>query len=249
MITYSLLLQSLEPKPTRQELEEISQNVRSIARADCAFIAEDWYGIVTTGLPLAEAETFRAGLQNLGIGADLVADSEIPTLHNDFRCQRIDLNSDEIILSTAMARRYPRRRDDLVYVSAGFVYREKASRDTEMQPQVRYSRYGAYTVQVEKSVLKIEEKRFLRIDFFFTSEPNRISLELGKDTVIFYGDRPMRMENQLDLTVLMVDLQSLLPPERMNRSLKDLSLHHVYPSMHAYEEELRWAFYRLDAKG
>jgi len=249
MTTHSLLLHSLEPKPTRQELEEISVKVRSIARADCAFIAEDWYGIVASGLPLAEAETFQVALQGLGIGTDLIADIDIPTLHHDFRCQRIDLIGDEIILSTAMARRYPRKRSDLVFVSAGFVDREKAESISETQSVVRFSRYGAYNARVEKSVLKIEEKRFFRIDFFFSAEPNRISLEIGKDTVMFYGDRPLRMKIQLDLTVLMVDLQSLLPPERMNRTLRELSLSHVYPSMHAYEEELRWAFYRLGAKG
>ena len=55
------------------------------------------------------------------------------------------------------------------------------------------------------------------------------------------------MKNSLDLTVLLVDLQALLPPERMNRCLRELSLTEVYPRLRAYEEELRWAFYRLGA--
>ena len=101
----------------------------------------------------------------------------------------------------------------------------------------------------DRNVLRIEEKRFFRIDFFFSSEPCRVSLEIEKETVFFYGDRSIRMKNKLDLTVLMVDLQALLPPERMNRSLRELSLTQVYPRMRAYEEELRWAFYRLGAQG
>ena len=90
---------------------------------------------------------------------------------------------------------------------------------------------------------------FFRIDLFFSAAPFRVSLEIEKDTVIFYGERSIRVKNTLDLTVLMVDLQVLLPPERMNLALRELSLSQIYPSMHAYEEELRWSFYRLGAKG
>ena len=223
--------------------------VRSIARADCAYIVEDWYGIAVSGLPLGEAEAFQAGLLSLGIRTDIVADADVPILHHDFRCQRIDVNSEEIICSTAMGRRYPRRRSDLVFVSVGLVDRERAESTTESRPVVRIGRGGVSYTEERKNVLKIEEKRYFRVDLFFGTEPNRISLELGAETVIFYGDRPLRMKNQLDLTVLMVDLQALLPPERTNRSLQNLSLTQVYPTMHAYEEELRWAFYRLGAKG
>ncbi len=248
-MSHSLLLHSLDPKPTRRDLEEISVTVPSIARADCAFIVDDWFGIVVSGLGLADAEIFQTGLRGLDIATDIVADADIPSLHHDFRCQRLDISEDEIILSTAMGRRYPRRRGDLVFVSAGFVDREKAGTDTELRTEVRYTDFGAYQTQVSRSVMKIEEKRFFRIDLFFGTDPHRISLEIDKETVCFYGDRPVRMKNSLDLTVLMVDLQALLPPERMNRSLRELSLEGVYPRMRAYEEELRWAFYRLGARG
>jgi hypothetical protein len=248
-MTHSLLLHSLDPKPTRQEIEAISVNVPSVARADCAFIADDWFGIVVSGLPLADALAFQSGLLGLGVGTDVIADNEIPALHHDFRCQRIDISDDELVLSTAMGRRYPRKRSDLVFVSAGLLDREKSYSATEMQTEIRYTDFGAYTSQVRKSVMKFEEKRFFRIDFFFGTDPHRISLEIDKESVCFYGDRLMRIKNTLDLTVLMVDLQSLLPPERMNRSLRELSLAEAYPRLRAYEEELRWAFYRLGAKG
>jgi hypothetical protein len=248
-MTYSLVLRSLEPRLSRQELEEISVKVPGVARADCAFIAKDWFGIISSNLVLSDALKFQAGLRAKGCEIDVVADHEIPALHHDFRCQRIDLTGDEIILSTSMGKRYPRKRSDLVFASAGLLDQEKAGRTTEMQTEVRFTDSGAYTAQVRKSVMKFEEKRFFRIDLFFGSEPHRISLEIDKQSVCFYGERHIRIRNTLDITILMVDLQSLLPPERMNRSLRELSTSHVYPSMHAYEEELRWAFYRLGAKG
>ena len=252
---HSLLLHSLDPKPDRKALEEITASVPSIARADAAVILNDWFGIVCPNLPLGDAQAFQAGLLTLGVGADIVPDIDIPSLHHDFRCQRIDITDGEIVLSTSMGRRYPRQRGDLVFIAAGFLDREKAVSATEMRTEMRVSRsdYGlapaVYTTQVERNSLKIEEKRFFRIDLFFTGDPHRISLEIDKETVCFYGDRPIRIKNPLDLTVLMVDLQSLLPPERMNRSLRELSTTGIYPSMHAYGEEIRWAFYRLGAKG
>ncbi len=246
---YSLLLHSLDPKPSRKELEEISVNVRSVARADCAFLADDWFGIVASGLPLPDAEDFQAGLRGAGIGTDVVADVDIPALHHDFRCQRIDLDGGEIILGTSMGRRYPRKKGDLVFAAAGFVDKEKVAHKTELQLERRGGSRGTYQVPVNRRVMKMEEKRFFRIDLFFATEPYRISMEFEKNSVIFYGDRQIRMKNKLDLTVLMVDLQSLLPPERMNRSLRELSLTEIYPRMRAYEEELRWAFHRLGAKG
>jgi|AntRauTorckE6833_2_1112554.scaffolds.fasta_scaffold55559_1 hypothetical protein len=246
---HSLFLHSLYPKPDRKALEEITVKVPSIARADAAGILNDWNGIVCSNLPLEDARAFQAGLRTLGVETDLIADRDIPSLHHDFRCQRIDLTDDEIILSTSMGRRYPRQRTDLVFIAAGLLDREKLGRATEMRTEVRYTDFGAYTTQVRKNVMKMEEKRFFRVDLFFGTDPHRISLEIDKESICFYGQNQIRIKNTHNLAGLMFDLQSLLPPERLNHSLRDLSIASPYPSMHAYEEEIRWAFYRLGAKG
>jgi len=48
------------------------------------------------------------------------------------------------------------------------------------------------------------------------------------------------MKNRTELTVLLANLASLLPPDRMNRSLRELSTEALYTSLQAYEEEIRW---------
>lgn len=246
-MSYSLVLHSLDSKPDRRALEEITVKVPSIARADAAGLLNDWYGIVCSNLPLRDAQAFQAGLRSLGCEADIVPDNQIPALHHDFRCQRLDIDGETIALTTAMNRRQVRNRKDLVFISAGLIDRERVGTIFETGPELRYSKYGAYISQVERRVMKIEEKRFFRIDLFFGSAPHRISFEMDKETIIRYGERAIRMKNTLDLTVLMVDLQALLPRERMNRNLREISTQAVYPSIHAYEEELRWEFYRLGA--
>ncbi len=247
-MSHSLLLHSLEPKPTRQELEEISAKVPSIARADCAQILNDWFGIVTSGLPFDDARSFQDALRAKGIATDVVADLDIPALHPDFRCQRIDLDASSITLTTAMNRRQVRGRSELVFVAAGFVERERMTAKSELQIET-HGGSRTYDVPVVKNVWSFEEKTYFRIDLFFTNDPHRVSLEIEKDTVMFHGEHPLRMKNTTGLTVLMCDLQTLIPPDRTNRGLRELSTETLYPSMHAYEEELRWAFYRLGAKG
>jgi len=248
-MTYSLILRSLEPKLTRQELEEISTKVPSVARADCAYIARDWFGIISSSLELDDAREFQAGLRAKGCETDVVADNEIPALHEDFRCQRITLEDGGITLRTSMGRRYRKEKSDLVFIAAAGIDTEKLSSKTELKTEMRHSHHGSYPALVTQRSLKMEEKKIFRIDLFFTNAPHRISLETSEESVIFYGERLIRLKNTTEITVLMIDLQALVPPERTNQSLRELSVNPPYPTMHAYEEELRWAFYHLGAKG
>ena len=248
-MSFSLLLHALEPKPDRKALEEITVEVPSIARADAAGILRGWFGIVSSGLSLEDAQAFHAGLRTLGCETDIVPDGDIPSLHQDFRCHLIDLTAETLILTNAMNRRQERGRDEFVFAAAGIVERERPVSDYEMQTEVRYFEGGAYTTQVPTRVSKTVEKDYFRIDLFFSREPHRISLEMDRNSVITYGGRPIRMKNRTELTVLLADLGSLLPPERMNRGLRELSTETLYPSLQAYEEEIRWSFHRLGAKG
>ena len=247
-MTFSLLLHALDPKPDRKALEEITVNVPAIARADSGGLLSDWFGIVASGLSIEDAHAFQTGLRTLGCGCDLVPDSDIPALHSDFRCHIIDLDAENITLTTAMNRRQQRSRSELVFAAAGVVERARQESDYEIQTEVRYSQYGAYKVPVEKRISKTVEKDYFRIDLFFSTAPHRISLEMDKQSVITYGGRPMRLKNTTELTVLLCDLQTLLPPARQNLALRTLSTEPIYPSLHGYEEEIRWMFHRLGAK-
>ncbi|QTN32681.1 hypothetical protein HZ994_10170 [Akkermansiaceae bacterium] len=248
-MSFSLLLHALEPKPDRKALEEITVNVRSVARADAAGILRGWFGIVSSGLSLEDATAFQTGLRTLGCETDIVPDGDIPSLHPDFRCQRIDLTPETLTLTTAMNRRQVRGLGELVFAAAGMVEREKQVSDYEMQTDVRYFEGGAYTVQVPTRITKSVEKTCFRIDLFFSAPMHRVSYEVERETVMFYGERHIRVGNKAESLALMADLSSLLPPDRLNRGLRELSTEPLYPSLQAYEEEIRWAFHRLGAKG
>ncbi len=81
MATYSLLQVSLNQTIDRESLEDASTVVPSIARADCSHLQRDLFGIVVSNLPIDEAKAFQAELKRRGFPTDLVADHELPMLH------------------------------------------------------------------------------------------------------------------------------------------------------------------------
>lgn len=247
-MSFSLLLQHIEHPPTRQLLEEISLKVPGVAKADCAGFLEHWCGIVASNLEIHDARAFQAALRSAGYETDIVLDHEIPALHPDYRCQRIAISQDSILMTDAMGRSRDKLRKELVFASAGIIVRQTLVTKFRVEIETRYSSHGDYSVPVENRSKQPVDKTFFRIDLFFTNEPNRLSIEIDSESVFFYSDILMRLRDKLNLKVLMTDLSFLLPAERMNTSLRERSLDHTYSSMNAYEEEIRWAFYRLGAK-
>lgn len=246
-MSFSLLLHKIEHPPTRQMLEEISLKVPGIAKADCAGFLEHWCGIVASNLELHDAQAFQAALRSAGYETDIVLDRDIPALHSDYRCQRIAVTDQLIMLTDAMGKSRDKPRHELVFASAGTIERQTLVTKFKAELETPDTAHGDYMALVERRFKQAINKTFFRIDLFFTHEPNRISIEIDSDTVFFYGDLPMRLKNTLNLKILMTDLSCLLPPDRMNTSLRERSLDHIYSSMNAYEEEIRWAFYRLGA--
>jgi hypothetical protein len=248
-MSFSLLLRDLEHPPSRQQLEEISVHVPGISKADCAGFLEHWCGIVVSNLELSDAQSFQAALRGVGYETDLVLDRDIPSLHSDFRCQRLTITEHSILLTNAMGRSSNRPLQDLVFAAAGVVEKQKLVTKFRTEIETRYSDYGNYSVPVEKRYKQEADKIFFRIDLFFSTEPHRVSLEIDHESVLFYADRPMRLKDTLNLKILMTDLHALLPPDRVNTSIRQRSMDHTYSTMNAYEEEIRWAFYRLGAQG
>ena len=248
-MSYSLLLRDLEHPPSRQQLEHISTSVPGIARADCAGFLEHWLGIVVSSIELSDAQAFQLALRGAGYETDIVPDRDIPALHSDFRCQRLAFGENTIVLTDAMGRVWNKPQNELVFAAAGIIQRQKLVTKFRTEIETRFYGEAAYSVPVEKRYKQEQEKTFFRIDLFFSQEPYRIAMEIDADSVLFYADRPMRLRDTLNLKILMTDLSMLLPPERMNTGLRQRTLDFVYSSMNAFEEEIRWSFYRLGARG
>mgnify|MGYP007092086382 CR=1 FL=1 len=236
MVTYSLLQVSLDQTIDRQTLEQAASTVPSVAHADCVQIQRDLHGILVSHLPLHEAQTFQAALKLHGFLTHLVADQDLPTLHEPFTVQRIRIQGDILTFTDALGRTQSRPRHELVFVAGGFLSLSKIHFSLNSTDPATPHRPEHITSGTE-----------FRLDFFFWSAPHRLRASLSQESTLFYQDRPMRLRDTALIFGAMLDLQELLPPSRITAGLQRLDTTTFYPSLKSYEEEIRWHFHHLQS--
>jgi hypothetical protein len=221
MTTYSLLQVSLEQTIDRESLEMASDVVPSLARADCAHLQRDLFGIVVSNLPLQEATAFQAGLKRRGFPTDLVADHELPVLHEPFTIQRIEIKEKALLFTDTMGRQQTRVLDDLVFVAGGFLTKSTTKSTTGpelgmLSPRPNSSPYSL--PQAERRYF-LEDMPEFRLDFFFWASPNRLRASVSAESTMFFQDRPLRLRDTTLILGAMMDLRELLPAERVGAGL------------------------------
>lgn len=244
METFSLLFKSLDQTITRESLEEASDAAASVARADCPRLLRENSGILVSRLPGDEAHAFQASLAGRGFETEVVADSALPVLHETYQIQRVETRDEVLVLTDSMGRERVRPLTDLVFLAAGFLNRIEFK--TEVRERLEYGTgYKGMPQVVTHREVKEETEQIFRMDFFFWAEPNRFHLLLTNETSIFHQGAPIRMKLRVAIERMMSDLAKLLPPERLNRPMRDPLQPRVYPSLASYENEIRWHFQRL----
>lgn len=246
METFSLLFKSLDQTITRESLEEASDAAASVARADCPRLLRENSGILVSRLPRDEAYAFQASLAGRGFETEVVADAALPILHETYQIQRVETRDEVLVLTDSMGRERVRPLTDLVFLAAGFLNRVEFK--TEVHERLEYGTgYKGMPQVVTHRELKEETEQIFRMDFFFWSEPNRFHLHLTNETSIFHQGTPIRMKLRGVIERMMSDLAMLLPPERLNRPMREPTRSRVYPNLTSYENEVRWHFHRLKA--
>lgn len=246
MSTFSLLQADLGQTIDREALEEASDSVASVARADCAGIRRNLFGIVVSGLPIEEANAFQVALERHGFATQVVADGEIPVLHEPFTIQRIDFNKDALAFTDMMGREQSRAVEDLVFVAGGFLTQSKLKTVHVMETGNPERGHRSLHVARLERQHRFEDVPEFRLDFFFASSPNRLRVSVSADSMMFFRERPVRLRDTALLLGAMMDLQELLPPERVGSGLKRTDTQNTYPSLRSYEEEIRWHFHRWE---
>lgn len=251
METFSLLQTSLDQLIDRRSLEDASQAVPSVARADCARLQRELFGIVISGLPHEEALAFQAELARRDFRTEVVADCDLPVLHQSFQIQRIECRGEVLVLTDSMGREQARPLTDLVFLAGGFLNRIEFKTEWHQHLDFRGAdgRGGGMPKLVTERELREENELQFRLDFFFWSGPNRLHAALGRETAIFHQGKPLRLKKDAALHELLVAMASLLPAERLNSSLREPRSIRIYPNLQCYEEEIRWHFRRLKPQG
>ncbi|MBK1883105.1 hypothetical protein JIN85_11805 [Luteolibacter pohnpeiensis] len=243
MPTYSLLQESLEQSISLDSLQDATQVVRSITRADCHHIHRDLYGIVVSGLPHPEALAFQAELARRDYPTRIVDDRDVPVLHEAFGMQRLDLIGDKLYFTSSAGRRETRELKELVFIAAGFFSEERwvAGKEMVWEP-VKVTRYGVdVNLNYEREEVLEKYPTFL-MDFFFWSMPHRLQLRVSDASVAFFNDEALKLKNMPSFVAMMGKVAQLLPAERMNSGMLRRMDPFAYPAKRSYEEEIRWHF-------
>ena len=249
MKTYSLLLASLDQTIGRHALEEASTAVPSVARADCARLQRELFGILASGLPLDQARAFQAELGKRNFPTELVADCDLPVLHESFQIQRIERRGEVLTLTDSMGHERAKPLTDLVFLAAGYLHRLQFKTEWHQHLDFGSGRHGGMPKLVTEREFAEETELEFRLDFFFWAEPNRLHAALGKKTAIFHQGKPLRLKDAGGLRDLASAMAGLLPPKRLNAFLHDPDSRPFYPNLASYEKEIRWHFHQLKARG
>lgn len=248
MSTFSLLQISLDQTIDRESLEEASIAVPSVARADCAGMQRDLFGIVISGLPLEEAIAFQGALRSRGFETELVEDDEMPKLHEAFAIQRINFKEATLVFVDTMGREQSRPRQELVFIAGGFLTQRKTKTEWKMGTRSVGSNGGSFDVPSPEKHRKEEAVPEFRLDFFFSAPPFRLRASVSAESMMFFHDRPLRLRDTALLLGAMMDVRELLPSERVGSGLKRTDTKNAYPSLRCYEEEIRWHFHQLKSR-
>ncbi len=249
MATYSLLQLSLDQTIARQSLEDASAVLPSVALADCALLQRDLFGIVVSNLPHDEALAFQAELKRRGFPTEVVADHELPVLHEPFTIQRIEILEKAVLFTDSMGRQQTRALEDLVFVAGGFLTRSRMKSVLVMESNGPERSHELRHLARLEQRHRFEEEPEFRLDFFFWSSPNRLRAAVSAESTLFFQSRPLRLRDTTLLLGAMMDLVELLPPPRVGAGLKRSDTKNYYPSLRSYEEEIRWHFHRLGRAG
>ncbi len=244
MNTFSLLQLSLDQKIERRSFEDASDALSSIARADCARLHRHLYGIVVSDLPEDEALAFQTELAQRDFPTVVVPDSDLPLLQDSFQVQQIEVREENLVLTDSMGHQRIRPVAELAFLAAGVVSRLHFKSEWNQHLDSGIESYGAARLVTEHELYEESEMEF-RLDFFFSTSPERQHASACSESTIIYQDTPLMLRDMDGLRGLATAMGDLLPPERLSSFFLNPGAHPHYPTLRSYQNEIRWYFHGL----
>jgi hypothetical protein len=241
---FSLLQLSLDQKIERRAFEDASDSVPSVARADCAMLHRHLYGIVASNLPEQDARAFQAELAQRDFPTLVVPDRELPLLEDSFQIQQIEVREQNLVLTDSMGHPRIRPVAELVFLAAGAVSRLHFKSGWNQHLDSGIESHGAARLVTEHELYEKSEIEF-RLDFFFSTRPERQHASASAESIIIYQGTPLSLRDSDGLRALTTAMAELLPPERLSPLFHHPGFHPHYPTLRDYQNEIRWHFHRL----
>jgi hypothetical protein len=248
MESYSLLQPELGADIDRRALEEASVAAPNVGRADCARMARELFGIVVSGLPMADAAAFRAALLARNFPTRIAADRDLPRLPAGQYYSRLEAQDDFFTLADTRGRQITCRAEDVLLLAGGFLRRLKNKTELK-QVRIPYldrgADYGWDPPPLLERHAKLEQAGEFRFECFIKRSPYRLRLLVDAGTSVVWNGVGLRLEKRDPIQAFMVSWRRFAPRVRRNLGLVRDGADFEYPSLRAFENEIRWHFYML----
>jgi hypothetical protein len=247
---YAVVQISLERSISRDVLESAIMATQQLAKPDCARLVRESFGIVAGSLLQADALALQAALRARGIETEVVNEADLPSLPVPHHPQSVDVAEDGVTFTdyTGQATLYP--MSVFVYAAGGYV-KHLAAPQRKLELVQRFvPRQGMMTnleMVTERNAKEVVE---FRIEYYFTQEPFRFQCVLDDKAIVRVNGQVLKLRDHTQLNSLLLTFANAFPADQTNLGIRKIvtGQEFIYPSVHAFEEEIIWSLYRMTHK-
>jgi hypothetical protein len=245
---FAVLQTSLEQPIPWEALEAAVMSTETLAKPDCGRLLQNVFGIVVGNLSQEDALGFQGGLRAQGIETEVVDQASLPSLPEPFRPQSFDMSPEGLSFADYTGQNQFCPMSTLVFAAGGHVKHlpNIARRKLDWAQEAIAKDGGSSHLEMVPDRQAKEVVQF-RLEFYFAGEPHRLQCLADETTIVRGNGQVLKFRDQNQLDSLLVTLASTIPPEQVNGGIKVAAAgqDYVYPSIHAFEEEIVWSLYRM----
>ena len=245
---YAVLQTSLDQSISRDILQEAIMATEGLVKADCAQLQREAFGILVGSLSQDDALALQAALQARNVPTEVVDEFALPVLTEPKRGHALNLVNTGIVFTDLYGCETSYPREQIVFTAGGGVLHLKDVQVQKLDTVFVPGGSGAPSMKQEiVTSHHFENLPEFRLELFVPAESPRVQWVLTKDWVLTVNNQHIRLRDSDQLVALLAALGNMLSPEQTNLGIqKAMSCEaFVYPSIHAFEEEIIWSFYRL----
>jgi hypothetical protein len=249
---YAVLQTSLDQPITREALEAAVMATQTLAKPDCVRLQRELFGFVAEKLSQDDALGLQAALRARNFSTEVVDESELPVLPPPKHGKAIKLLETGVTLIDMYEHEEFYAKEQIVFAAGGRVLHLKDVPYQNMEWVITTGPRGS----VHRGVEMVTEHRLdnvpeFRLELFCLAETTRLQWVVTKDALLRVNGAILKLRDHDQLDGALATLGSLLPPDRVNLGIKKAAAgeNFLYPSVHAFEEEIIWSLYRMARGG
>jgi len=241
---YAIVQHRLEAPPV-EALAKAFEALPQLTDYDAATMAKDAYGILVQGLELADAGRLLQAMHAAGIEAEMVDEKSLPPLPPPKPCRRAEPRPEHLVACDHLGRPQTFEWDRVILLAIGGV------RDTEFKHIVKERVVGHHRGRYDEfePIVRYEhddkpqEVTRPTMEVFLSVAPARLRIEADRCNFGYLGER-MQASSSHNFALLAHDCLRHATGAVLNRGAARLreapTQLTVYPSKHAFEEEIVW---------